>query len=194
MDLESKSFSSLENVTFSPSDSFRACTFRSCHFEKTNFSRIAFSNCTFQSCTFSGVILKEASFQEVKFVACKIAGFNFSHCSQLSQEIEFVDSMLLYCLFININLRHFQFSKSVLENCELANSDLKGMRFSETSLRGSMFVLCDLTRADFRTAREYCFDPSKNKLEAAQFSLPECAALLLPFGCKVEGFGTSDEI
>jgi uncharacterized protein YjbI with pentapeptide repeats len=80
--------------------------------------------------------------------------------------------------------------KAVLDSCSLKQVD-----FAETDLSAAVFKNCDLTdavfmqtileKADFRTAKNYAFDPEQNKIKKAKFSLPDVAGLLNKYNIEI---------
>ena len=60
--------------------------------------------------------------------------------------------------------------------------DLTSADFSQSDFQGTLFNNCNLSKADFRSSRNYQIDPRTNKVKAAKFSLPEAIGLLLGFG------------
>lgn len=55
---------------------------------------------------------------------------------------------------------------------------LKGADFSGTDLKKSTFQDCDLSKADFRGAKNYFISTESNKIKKAKFSMPEAVSLL----------------
>ncbi len=68
--------------------------------------------------------------------------------------------------------------------------------FTEADLSSAVFDNCDLTRsifentilekADFRTSRNYSFDPDLNKIKKAKFSYPGILGLLGKYDIEIE--------
>jgi fluoroquinolone resistance protein len=63
---------------------------------------------------------------------------------------------------------------------------LPGSDFSGSLLTGASFTKSDLSKADFRTAKDYFIDPSFTKIKGAKFALPEALALLTALGAEVD--------
>ena len=58
--------------------------------------------------------------------------------------------------------------------------------FRECDLAQAVFDQTILEKADFRTAFNYAFDPEKNRLKAANFSLSGLAGLLQKYQINIE--------
>jgi uncharacterized protein YjbI with pentapeptide repeats len=66
---------------------------------------------------------------------------------------------------------------SIRENI-FKNTNLSGSDFSGSDLRGSMFHNSDLTKVDFRKAKDFSINPLTNKLQKARFNRYEAVSLL----------------
>ncbi len=53
--------------------------------------------------------------------------------------------------------------------------------FKNCDLLNTSFVKAILEKADFRSARNYVFDPELNKIKKAKFSFPGVAGLLVKY-------------
>jgi uncharacterized protein YjbI with pentapeptide repeats len=61
---------------------------------------------------------------------------------------------------------------------DFREANLSCADFSFTDLKDSLFQSTNLNGADFRHAKNYHIDPSKNDIRKGKFSLPEAMALL----------------
>ena len=75
--------------------------------------------------------------------------------------------------------------ESKIWNVHFTNTDLYYANFTDTDLLGSRFHRCNLTRADFRDAKNYMVDLSSNIVKKAKFSLPEAVELLKSFDIEI---------
>ena len=75
------------------------------------------------------------------------------------------------CSMQEMDLAEVDLSMAVLKNCDLLNTS---------------FMRTILEKADFRTARNYSFDPEQNKIKQAKFSFPGVAGLLNKYQIVIE--------
>jgi uncharacterized protein YjbI with pentapeptide repeats len=76
--------------------------------------------------------------------------------------------------------------ESTVKECDFVNSDLSACDFQNSTLSGSLFHNTNLSRANFVGANDYRIDPLSNKLEKAQFSMPEAISLFEAMGIIIE--------
>ena len=58
--------------------------------------------------------------------------------------------------------------------------------FSSCSLNGTTYLDCDLRKANFKEAKGYLIDVTRNLIKGAQFSYPEALTLLDSLGIIVD--------
>jgi fluoroquinolone resistance protein len=162
------------------------CRFVRCHFSNANLSNLQFSTCSFEACDLSLASLKNTSLREVSFVQCKLLGVQFSECRKLLLRLDFSQCMLRHAVFSDLDLRNTRFVDCDLRESDFTRSDLSGAGFPDSDLLQALFVRSNLERADFRTARNYSFDPSENRLRGARFSIPGVTGLLDTFGIEID--------
>ncbi|HNW51730.1 MAG TPA: pentapeptide repeat-containing protein [Prolixibacteraceae bacterium] len=165
---------------------YEQCTFKGCNFSETAFSRVAFIECQFVDCNFSMAKLNDTALRDVRFVQCKLMGVVFDHCHSLLFRVRFDQSILDYCSFSGLKMKQTPFT-----GCSMVE-----VQFVESDLTGSLFVGCDLLRAqfqqvilekvDFTTARNFIIDPNQNRMKKATFSLAGLPGLLQSYGIVVE--------
>lgn len=191
MDFESQTFdtAALLEALASGDPSFESCRFEGCVLEGISLNGARFVDCTFTRCALLNVRLEGVAFRDATFRSSKLQGLDFSRCSSALFEVRFEDTSLSYCVFQSMDARRASFAEAKVEDCEFVRTDLRKVAFKDTSLRGTRFDGCNLADADLRTASQYAFDPSENKVDRARVSLPACAALLLPFGLSIDGVG-----
>ncbi|HQF36992.1 MAG TPA: pentapeptide repeat-containing protein, partial [Candidatus Dojkabacteria bacterium] len=72
------------------------------------------------------------------------------------------------------------------KKCDFTGSTLKEASFRRSDLFEAVFQNTILEKADFRKAKNYCFEISNNRCKNAMFSYPEVLALLKPFKIVIE--------
>lgn len=170
---------SMQNLTFTE------CSFHNCNFSESLLHNAKFCTCTFYDCNLSLVKLDGCRIQEVTFVDCKIVGAEFFKCEKRFFSATYNNCLLNFCNFSDLNMKNCQFKGSKIIECYFTNTCLSGADFSHTDLTGTTFHNCDLSRANFSKATQYAIDPQTNKINKAQFSLPEAVGLLRTFDIKL---------
>jgi Pentapeptide repeats (8 copies). len=113
-------------------------------------------------------------------------GLHFENCNESGLSVS----------FNNCNLNHSSFYHTKLKRTTFRNLKLHEVDFTECDLSSSVFDNCDLTRAifehtiiekaDFRTSFNYSFDPEKNRIKKARFSLAGIAGLLDKYDIEID--------
>ena len=140
-----------------------------------------FCSCIFTACNLSLVKLDACRLQDAQFVDCKIVGAEFFKCEKTFFSPSFKNSLLQYCNFSDLKIKHAAFNGSKLKECHFTNTQLVEADFNDADLLGTHFHNCDLRKADFSSAKHYDIDPTTNKMNKAKFSLPEAVGLLRGF-------------
>ena len=81
-----------KGVDFSDIESdreFYGCTFEECSFAQAKLTNVLFSRCEFIRCDFSLCKIYGVSFQDVRFVGCKMLGGDFTGCKGLLSLFDF---------------------------------------------------------------------------------------------------------
>lgn len=73
-----------------------------------------------------------------------------------------------------------------MKHVDFTETDLSMGVFHECDLLDSVFAQSILEKTDFRTAKNYAFDPELNKLKKAKFSIPEVIGLLGKYEIEIE--------
>lgn len=164
---------------------FTECEFINCNFSKSDLSNINFIDCFFKGSNLSLAILSNTGIKNIRLLNCKLMGVDFSVCNDFLFSASFESCQLDYSSFYKKKMK-----KAVLDSCSLKQVD-----FAETDLSAAVFKNCDLTdavfmqtileKADFRTAKNYAFDPEQNKIKKAKFSLPDVAGLLNKYNIEI---------
>ena len=83
------------------------CTFINCNFENSDISNCVFIDCDFEGCNLSNTLTKHTSFQEVRFVECKMIGVKFNECNDFLIALNFKSCQLnlssFYRCWFNFN-------------------------------------------------------------------------------------------
>ncbi len=157
---------------------FEACTFVNCNFLATDLTNTIFVNCAFKGCNFSEARIKNTAFREVRFEDCKMLGLRFDQCNTFLLEMAFAQCQLNLSSFFGLGLKNTVFSQCTLHEVEFVEADLTQVVFDQCDLHLASFEATKLNLADLSTATNYSFDPDKNEIQGAKFSLPDVVRLL----------------
>jgi len=94
--------------------------------------------------------------------------------------------MIDYLTFIYKKLKKTQFIDCSLKDVDFSNTDLSLAIFKNCDLSNATFVECILEKTDFRSSRNYAFDPSENKIKNTRVSHSALAGLLQKFDLDIE--------
>ncbi len=175
---EFKEFDKCEN------SEFIGCEFESIDFSNTSFKNSKLIECQFKNCNLSNIICSGLSFRDVSFSNSKMVGVNFSVCTSWF-ELSFIDSVLDYSVFQDIDGTNSSFKKCSLKEVDFSSSNLKNSNFEEANLIGANFTNSDMSGANFIGAINYFIDPQFVKIKKAKFSLPEALSLLKSFEIEI---------
>ncbi len=166
---------------------FCDCAFSRCDFAGAEFRDCRFDRCTFTACDLSLARVPDSRFSAVQIVECRAVGIDWSGATaRAALELTFLRSDLSQSVFLERATRRLSLLDCVAREVEFAGADLRGARFAGTDLSGARFLETELTEADFRGARGYFLDPSRNRVRKARFALPEAVALLGAFDIILE--------
>jgi fluoroquinolone resistance protein len=165
---------------------FINCEFVSCDFSKSDLSHNDFVDCHFKQCNFSLTIVVGTGFRDVTFSGCKILGIDFSKCNKFLFSFKFEKSQLDYSTFYGTKLKKTKFTDCSLKETDFEEADLTGSVFDNCDLSGTSFARTILEKVDFRTARNFGFDPAVNKVKQAKFSASNLAGLLYHFNLDID--------
>lgn len=187
MYIQEKLFKKVNNQTCqTKGGEFEDCVFDSCSFNQGDFTDSKFINCSFVDCDLSSAILARTSFQEVKFVQCKMMGLIFDGCDTFGLSFTFESCQLSYSSFFNLKITRTYFSDSILHQVDFSQTDLSDGVFNNCDLDRATFGQTLLEKADFRTSYNYIIDPENNKINKAKFSLSSITGLLAKYNIKIE--------
>ncbi|WP_439649353.1 pentapeptide repeat-containing protein [Flavobacterium tagetis] len=165
---------------------FVNCEFINCNFSKSDLSHNDFMDSTFKNCNLSLAVLRNTGLKNIKFIGCKLMGLDFSACNSFLFSMNFEDCVLDYSTFIYKKLKKTYFTDCSLKETDFSNTDLSLAIFKNCDLSGATFVESILEKTDFRTSRNYAFDPSENKIKGTKVSHTALAGLLEKFDLFIE--------
>jgi uncharacterized protein YjbI with pentapeptide repeats len=156
---------------------FENCIFDKCKFIDVSFNKCRFIECVFKNCLLSAIKPYGSTFNEIKFVDCKVIGVDWTKASRVLF-LSFLRCNISYSNFSYLAFSKFKAKKCVAKEVSFIGSGLSGAVLTKTDFGKSRFNNTDLTGADFRKAYNYFIDIRFNKLKGARFSLPEASNLL----------------
>ncbi len=169
-----------------PKGDYEYCSFTNCNFSKSDLSGIVFMECKFDNCDFSMAKIPDTALRDVKFKNCKLLGLHFENCNDFLFSVDFDSCILNLASFYKVSLKKTIFKDSSLREVDFVESDLMSAVFENCDLAGAAFSGSILEKADFRTSYNYSFDPEKNKIKKAKFSLAGVVGLLDKYDIKIE--------
>jgi fluoroquinolone resistance protein len=156
---------------------FDECTFIDCRFIEVRFDKCAFVDCVFHDSVLSAIRPVDTRFLRPRFVRCKVIGFDWAKAGKL-ENLDFEESQLDYSNFSSLRLGRIRMDRCSAREVRFIEADMSEGVFTGTDFTGSTFFKSNLTRADFRRARNYSIDIRNNTVKNARFSLPEALSLL----------------
>lgn len=177
--IQEKTFSKV-NFTTSPlpKAEYDNCLFACCIFTDANIANITFTECVFQGCNLSMAQAGHTALKNVKFINCKMTGFNFSHCDPFLLQVEFDECILQLASFYKLKLKNTNFNNCNLREADFTEADLTSASLNGCDLTHAIFRDTNLEKSDLRNATNYSIDPDMNKLKKAKFSRDGIAGLL----------------
>jgi fluoroquinolone resistance protein len=161
---------------------FYDCSFEACSFVETSFEKCRFVDCAFTECDLSLARLTGCSFTATRFEKSKLVGIDWTRAlwpeHTLDGSIGFLRCALSHSTFIGLKLPGIRIRDCMAVDVDFREARLANVDFGGTTLSKSLFLGTDLQDADFSRARDYRIDVRKNKIQGAQFSLPEALSLL----------------
>jgi len=164
---------------------FDECTFADCRFIDVKFEKCAFVDCAFQDSVLSAISPVDTRFLRPRFVRCKVIGFDWAKAGKL-ESLDFEDCQLDYSNFSSLHLARIRMEKCSAKEVRFTEAKMVDGVFTGTDFLGTTFFKSDLTRADFRRAKNYGIDVKNNIVKNARFSLPEALSLLEGLEVRVE--------
>jgi len=158
---------------------FMRCRCRDCTLAQTSWAGTILRETLFERCHLVGGDFALARFNEVRFVQTHLQECHLAAAQRMAYEMEFQDCVLQRVDFSWLRVRGLRFINCRLEHCDFSHADLRNVRFRDCDLVGSRFQHTDLTGADFTSATNYAHwvASGQNRLDRAQFSMPEAALI-----------------
>lgn len=169
-----------------PRSEFADCLFNNCNFLKAIIGNSDFIDCTFNNCNFSLAVMENTGLTNAMFSGCKMVGIDFSKCSDFLFSVSFVNCPLDYCSFYRKKMKKTVFRDCSIKDADFTETDLGMAVFAHCDLLNTVFIGSMLEKTDFRTARNYAFDPALNNIKKAKFSLAGVTGLLVKYDIEVE--------
>jgi len=169
-----------------PTAAYIDCHFINCDFSKANISASDFIGCRFNGCNLSLAVVENTGLKDIAFKDCKMVGIDFSKCSNFLFAVQFENCPLDYSSFYGKKMKKTIFRNCSLKEADFTETDLQMAIFSHCDLINTSFVQSNLEKADFRTARNYTFDPEINRMKKAKFSADGVIGLLAKFNLEIE--------
>jgi len=157
---------------------FENCNFYNCDFRNCTFKTITFIDCNFFDCNFQDTKINYVSLRGVFFNKCNFTNVNFAMTDQVIYEFHFTDCLLDYAKFYALKLKKMNFINCSMIAADFMSSDLTEVLFDNCNLRRAVFIDTIANKADFSTSYDYSFDPEKNKIKKAVFSMEGLKGLL----------------
>ncbi|MEP6747408.1 MAG: pentapeptide repeat-containing protein [Bacteroidota bacterium] len=190
MDITLHEDQTFDNIDFSEKKlskkEYTGCTFINCNFTKADISQFDFLDCIFKGCNLSLAIMENTGLKNIRFTDCKLTGIDFSRCSNFLFAVSFENSPLDYSSFFQKKMKKTVFNGCSIKDADFTETDLSMANFKNCDLMNAAFVGSVLEKTDFRTARNYAFDPEMNKIKKAKFSYPGVTGLLLKYDIEIE--------
>jgi len=92
--------------------------FEDCNFSKADLSGVAFIDCTFKTCDMSLVKVNNTSFNNAKFIYCKLLGIDFIRCKDFLLSFSFNNCILDFASFYQKKIK-----KTLFNNCSIKEVD-----------------------------------------------------------------------
>lgn len=162
------------------------CIFENCNFESVHASNIQFVECEFINCNFSNTVVKNSAFKDVQFVNCKLIGVKFNECDVFLLQMNFNNCQLNFSSFYQLKMPKTTFDHCNLEEADFTETELQEAVFDDCSLKNAIFDRTNLEKTDFRTAKQFCINPTENRLKGAKFSKSNVIGLLQKYQIVIE--------
>lgn len=164
---------------------FEQCTFTKMYLTDCAFLKCKFIECTFENCILSALKPINSTFSDLSIKDSKIIGCDWTVASRL-ETLAFSDSQINYSSFRFLKLQKTKLINSIAKEADFTETDLSESDFSGTDFEGTIFFRTNLTKVNFKKAKNYYIDTKTNTLKKAQFSFPEAINLLKSLDISVE--------
>ena len=164
---------------------FEDCEFVDCSFLETEFNRCLILDCKFYNCNISAINLNNSNINDIHFNNCKVIGIDWSKAGKI-QGLAFTNSQLNYSNFSFQKLPRTSILNCEAKELDFSEADLIESVFTGSDLEKTLFHKSNLSRCDFRQAKNYYINPQTNNLKKAKFSQPEVLNLLSGLDIAIE--------
>jgi fluoroquinolone resistance protein len=164
---------------------FEYCQFKGIKFCELSLNRVSFRDCTFDQCNLTGTKVLGSSFSNIEFIECNLMGVNWSLLHRF-EDCNFRGCKLDYSYFQNLKLKKFRCVDCSLKDVDFSFSQLTDSDFSGSVLTGTTFANADLSKANFKTSKDYFIDPIVTKIKGTRFGLPDAFVLLTALGAVID--------
>jgi fluoroquinolone resistance protein len=169
----------VETVTFDE------CIFTDCRFVDCKFEKCVFIECEFQQSVFSAIDPIGSRLLHPEFFQCKVIGVDWSKASKL-ENMSFTECQIDYSNFSSLQLPRTKMVNCSAKEVRFTETNLSDGVLTDTDFQESTFFKTNLSRADFRRAKNYNIDVTNNIIRSARFSLPEALSLLYGLDIVIE--------
>lgn len=169
-----------------PQGDYEGCHFVNCNFGGADLSHYRFTECIFKASNLSNILAEQTSFNDVKFIECKMLGVHFDQCSEFLFSVFFQQCTLTLSSFYKRTLKKTTFHTTILHDVDFTDADLSASVFDDCDLLNAKFENTVLEKTDFRRAFNYVLDPSMNRIKKAKFSREGLAGLLARYDIIIE--------
>ena len=105
--IEDQTIKNLSGIELESTE-FLNCVFENLDFSSQSFKDSRFIECNFKKCNCSNITVMNSSLRDVEFDECKLLGINWS-CVNTVSHLKFLNSILDYCVFQELDLVNFIF-------------------------------------------------------------------------------------
>ena len=156
-----------------------------CSFIETELKKSKFISCKFVNCRISALKLTDSVFIETSFVDSKVEGIDWTKAIEI-RELAFENCDISYSNFNMLNIPNTKILYSIAKECSFSETNLTGSILTGTDFEASRFFKTNLSKANFRDAKNYWIDIRDCNLKNARFKSPEALNLLRATGVQVE--------
>jgi len=166
-------------------DAYVECIFEQCSFLDIPIDKTVFEKCVFKDCDFSNSKFL-CHFEDVRFIACKMIGADFSLIGKYSSNVKFLDCNLSFAYFAESKLKGSIFSNCLMHECDFSGADLSNSTFGNCDLSLAVFSNSNLVNADMESSFNYRISPVDNRVKGLTVSESGIRGLLSGFGIVIK--------
>ena len=163
-----------------------SCEFIQCNFLQVDLSKTVFINCTFKNCDLSLAKVYQVLLRDIKFLDCKLSGWQFSDINSFGLSVSFDRCVLTNASFYSTPLKNSKLKDVLLKEVDFTAADLTGTVFDQCDFTNAIFDQTNLEKVDLRTSFNYSIDINKNKVKKSKHSKTGALGLLDSLNVVVE--------